>query len=106
MADIGAVIDSMEDSLPDDERDDDAPPDEPTAKEGTGETPVVVEEQYNMRTRMQPPRAPPSARYQRPNHEATTMTTVDIKPPPPVSPRIVQSAVEEVDAGCCKCVIM
>ena len=87
MADIGAVIDSMEDSLPDDERDDDAPPDEPTAKEGTGETPVVVEEQHNMRTRIQPSPAPPFARYRRPNHEATTATTADIKPPPPAADR-------------------
>ncbi|KAF8269385.1 hypothetical protein EI94DRAFT_993045 [Lactarius quietus] len=70
----------------------------------------------HVRTRMQPSPAPFS-RYQRSvgheNHEgrsglSSSLTTADIKPPVSSGPRraAVQGGDDELEAGCCKCVIM
>ena len=114
MADI--IVDNNTEVEPPDERG--LPPVKPRINGGgrpkkEGESGETVEE--HVRTRMQPSPAPFS-RYQRSmgheNHEgrsglSSELTTADIKPP--VSPRqgrTVQGGEEELEAGCCKCVIM
>lgn len=82
---------------------------------GRGGPPVVPQEdptrdetvEEHVRMRMQPSPAPFS-RYQRSvGHENEDLTTADIKPPVSSVPRrTVQGSGEELEAGCCKCVIM
>ena len=89
----------------------------PEPQMNSGEAPMKegreekVEE--HVRMRMQPSPAPFS-RYQRSaEHEnegrsglSTGLTTADIKPPVSEGPRRTVPGGEELEAGCCKCVIM
>ena len=110
MADI-FVDDNTEANLPDERE---APPIEPqiNGEDATKEARVSETVEEHVQMRMQPSPAPFS-RYQRSTgHEnnegrsglSSDLTTADLKPPVSSGPsRIVE---EEMDAGCCKCVIM
>lgn len=109
MADI--IVDNDTGAEPLDEHG--APPVEPQINGGGHSTEGETVHEH-VRMRMQPSPAPFS-RYQRSMHEnhegrsglPSDLTTADIKPPVPSGHgRTVQDREDELDGGCCQCVIM